>query len=247
MSAVTYTATREIHADHTVSELVNNGDFASGATGWTATGWTVGTDATHNTGNTSALTQSITVSSGLEYNVTYTISGRTAGTLTAAIGAVSGSAQSTNTTFVEPLTAAASGSVNLTFTPTTDFDGTIDDVSVQLSGSFSLGIQASQLSESRVVKKNPQISLNGTQETIFHRRDKLWNFTSTLIERAVLTSGYYYEFIESVYAGETFTFDPYGTVASADNPVSVVMVGDPGISREGQTDYFRVSFQVREI
>lgn len=247
MTAVTYTATRKIHANHTQSELVSNGDFAAGSTGWTATGWTVGSGvATHNTGNTSSLSQTLTGTVGYDYVVTFTISGTpSAGSLTPYIGTGSGVAVSSNGTYSQTITSETD--LVLAFTPTTDFDGTIDDISVQVSSVWSMNISAAQLSENWPILKNTHISLDGTQETIFQRQDQVWDFTSTLITKANLTNAYWYEFLASVYAGETFSFDPYGTVASPDSAIDVVMVGEPSIVRDGNVGFFRVGFTVRQV
>jgi len=114
------------------ANLVTNGDFPTDLTGWTGTNWAqAATKALHTAGNVAALTQSIAVTSGAKYQVIFTVSGRTAGTITAAIGAAAGSARSADGTYCEYITALATGSIALTFTPSSPFDGNLDDISVK--------------------------------------------------------------------------------------------------------------------
>jgi hypothetical protein len=113
------------------SELNTNTNFS---TQWTATGWTTtSTTAQHNTGNTNVLspTTPITIVAGNTYQVVFTIASRTAGTVTPGIGGQSGQpveANSTNET--QLITASTTG--NLTFTPSSTFDGVISAVSVKI-------------------------------------------------------------------------------------------------------------------
>lgn len=118
--------------DDLAADQVTNGAFGSDLTGWTGTNWAQNAGkAQHTAGATAALTQALTLTLGAKYQVLFTISGRTAGNVTAAIGAAADSARSANGSYVAYLTAAAGGSVNLTFTPSSDFDGSLDDIKVQ--------------------------------------------------------------------------------------------------------------------
>jgi len=76
---------------------------------------------THATGSTTALTTSLAAVNGTYYQITYTITGRTAGSITIAYGGTSTLAF-TGTSSTGPL---ASSTAVLTITPTTDFDGTV--------------------------------------------------------------------------------------------------------------------------
>lgn len=113
------------------AEKVVNGQFISSA-GWTlGTGWTFDStneEMDHSSG-TAALEQNVNAASGKTYRVTFTVRNRTAGTLTPSIGGVNGTAVSTNETFTQDIVSTGTG--NLKFTPTTDFNGSVDDVSVQ--------------------------------------------------------------------------------------------------------------------
>jgi len=114
-------------------ELITNGGFDAD-TDWTkGTGWTIaGGVATHASGTQSdieATGSSSLLTSGKHYMVVFTVSGRTAGTLTAVMktgGESSG--QTTNGTFSVVL---AAGTGNFVFRGTSAFDGSIDDISVR--------------------------------------------------------------------------------------------------------------------
>ena len=120
------------------AELLANPSFTNDLSSWTAGAnwaWATG-GAQHTAGATATLAQSVAVTSGQSYLVAFVISGRTAGTVAVSLGAVVLDAGGT-TTFSETqagigIVAGASGSVALTITPTTDFDGTLDSVSITL-------------------------------------------------------------------------------------------------------------------
>ncbi len=157
--AVTYSATggqyifKGINSTATLgSDLVTNGAFTSDLSGWTDSGsswsWVAGV-AQHTPGSASTLSQNVTVTSGNTYQITIVISGRSAGSVSFTLGSVpmvdysTTSAWSANGTFRRTLVATASGSVTLTITPTTAFDGAIDSISVQ---NVSLGsVMATQV------------------------------------------------------------------------------------------------------
>ncbi len=121
------------------TDIVVNGTFTGNATGWTLGGgggapdWAYASNTvTHgNGGGTTALQPSaaLTVTVGTVYKVQFTISNYVAGTVTAGIGGVSGSAAGANGTYNYTLTATTTG--NLLLTPTTTLDATLDTISVQ--------------------------------------------------------------------------------------------------------------------
>jgi len=124
------------------SELVTNGTFDSDLSGWTiggtGSGWTWDSGkAKHNTGNTDTLSQDISVTDGTTYQVEITISGRTAGSIIVDVGGVyiysygSDKNLNSNTTYKRTLVASGTGSQVLTITPTSNFDGAIDNVTVK--------------------------------------------------------------------------------------------------------------------
>jgi len=118
------------------SNLVTNGDFSGGGAGWTATNWVIAAGATHTPGNISALSRSVTISAPppapnyMVWWIQVTMSGRTAGSLTLSLGnAIAGTYQD-NGSWCVRVAPTIGGSITLMFTPTSNFDGTIDDIQV---------------------------------------------------------------------------------------------------------------------
>ncbi len=107
----------------TAMDLPTYGDEFLLDTGWTSTGWTgdFASGWTHTTGNTSVLSQSKAAVANTKYQITYTITNRTAGSVAVAFGG-----QSQNWIYYSggfgPTTTSTA---NLTITPTTDFNGKI--------------------------------------------------------------------------------------------------------------------------
>ena len=116
------------------SELVTNGDFASDLSGWTVTGsdwvWDSGT-VLHNIGNTTALYQGISITNGTRYQVGFDFTSP-AGSVIITFGSMIGSYfLSGNQTYTFAFRATSTGTANLTFTPTSAFDGTINNITVK--------------------------------------------------------------------------------------------------------------------
>jgi len=123
------------------TSIITNGDFASSLSGWTDSGsnwaYSSGT-ALHTAGVADTLSQSVSITNGYTYQVSFTIAGLTAGNISVSLGSVSVVNYGTTTTFgsnttiVRSLVATDStGSVNFTVTPSSDFNGSIDNISVQ--------------------------------------------------------------------------------------------------------------------
>lgn len=113
-------------------EKVTNGFFVSSA-GWTlGANWafdTTNEEMDHTVGATATLSQSVNAANAKTYRVKFTVRNRTAGTLTPTVGGVAGTAVSTNNDFSEDILTTGTG--NLIFTPSSTFDGSVDDVSVR--------------------------------------------------------------------------------------------------------------------
>jgi hypothetical protein len=114
-----------------------NRDF-SGAGNWSGTNWAVsGGTFLHTTGSTTNATlanANLTASSiisGQTYLITFTVTGMSAGTLIAKIGTAVAPTVSVDGTYHFPV-AAAANNADLIFTPTSTFNGAIDNVSLQL-------------------------------------------------------------------------------------------------------------------
>jgi hypothetical protein len=116
-------------------DVVINGDFASDTVWTKGANWAIAAGvATHTAGAVETLKQTGIAATGKTWKVVFTVSGRTAGTITPKIG-VTGTARSSNDTYTENI--AATGA-DLEFVPSSDFDGSLDNVSLQL-----VNIQAS--------------------------------------------------------------------------------------------------------
>ena len=88
-------------------------------------------------------------------------------------------------------------------------------------------------------------ALGGRVETLRNRKEIHWNIGTDHIEHADLPV--WYEFMDSVDAGEAFKLDPYGTAATPDAPRDVILEGNPTESRVGAIKVYTIRFRVREI
>lgn len=120
-------------------ELVTNGTFDGNADGWTlGTNWAYGTN---NACATSAdagetLSQTIAITSGSFYYVTFTIENYSAGDIRAELGGTTGTTRSADGTYTELIDAGAG--TDIVFNNVgTDFTGCITDVSVRLLDCWS--------------------------------------------------------------------------------------------------------------
>jgi len=122
----------------TGTDYISNGDFSGGFTDWTAgAGWSIsGGGALHTPGSTATLLQAVNVPliptpPGVGwYYLQFTVSGRTAGSVSVTLEDSTKAGYSANDTQVIFLTPTNGGAVDFYFTPTSDFDGTIDDISI---------------------------------------------------------------------------------------------------------------------
>lgn len=109
---------------------------AATISGWSGANWTYsyanGGESLHKTGATTALSSSNAVVSGQAYLTTYTVKYGTAGNVTMSAGGLTDSARSSSGTFTYYGTATATTAIE--FTPSTDFDGAVQLVSVQALG-----------------------------------------------------------------------------------------------------------------
>jgi hypothetical protein len=122
------------------AELVTDGDFGGAdLSAWgSPANWSLSSGtALHATGATAALTQNINIVSGKKYYIAVTMAGRTAGSIAIAIGTVSviysGASGDfiANGTVYRSFVGGATGALTLTITPTSTFDGSIDDVVIK--------------------------------------------------------------------------------------------------------------------
>lgn len=117
--------------------------FWTQGTGWAITAGSPGSAAhTPGTANTVALSENpIGLVASTNYTLAYTISGRTAGTLQPSLGTTNGTSRSANGTVTETISCPAANAL-LAFTPSSNFDGSITNVTltpVGVSGCQSVG------------------------------------------------------------------------------------------------------------
>lgn len=116
----------------TTDQIAGRGAFTGAATGWTlAAGWAYGTNNIGHTGDGTGTAADDTLAAVATrvYDVTYTISSLTVGTVTVSLGGATGTARSANGTYTDTLTATTTA--GLAFTPTNTARFTLDSVTVK--------------------------------------------------------------------------------------------------------------------
>jgi hypothetical protein len=120
-----------------------------------------------------------------------------------------------------------------------------------LGQSYSLEVPAGTSSVSAIdravaVTKKAHTSIGGNRETILQRQDVDWTVRIEYLDRAAILQ--WREFLASVSAGEPFTLDPYGSLASPDMLLTVQLDDEGfGEERHGASLLVAISFKVREI
>ena len=109
--------------------------------------------------------------------------------------------------------------------------------------SYSIEFNADVLQPSYPARKNRVEALDGSADTFLFWNAKAWSVTASVIHNNDLPL--WEEFLASVIGGESFTFDPNGTIAVPDAPVTVELDGDYSIPRNGESFDFNPTFKVR--
>ena len=124
----------------TATDLPTYGSELLTSAGWTVNaGWTESPDDTFahtGGGGTATLTHSATIANATKYQISWTVTGRTAGSFTVSVGALASAAQTSTGSFGPTTTSTAA----FTITPTTDFDGTISVTSLKQITAVSTAI-----------------------------------------------------------------------------------------------------------
>ena len=111
---------------------------------------------------------------------------------------------------------------------------------------YTIDFNAQVLDRSKKAVSNKSQSLGGQTEILRVRKDVFWAVTSDYITEADRPQ--WEEFLDSVDAGEAFTFDAYGTSASPDNAISVELdSADYDVKRVDAIQYYTFTFKVREL
>jgi hypothetical protein len=118
-------------------ELTTNGTFDADASWTKGTGWTIASGvATHASGTAASLTQAVSLTAGAIYELTYTITSLSGGSITPQLTGgttVSGTARTSAGTYTQTLTAAT-GNTTLGFAAAAAAVGSIDAVSLKRIG-----------------------------------------------------------------------------------------------------------------
>lgn len=119
-----------------------------------------------------------------------------------------------------------------------------DEISLDLEAT----IETTPFSRKPKIEMNE--SLDGHREVL--RYHAIRTMTVHLAPSSGATLDAVIEFLDSVEAGESFTFDAYGSVAIPDDPVTATLQEggyDPSrfasVGAGGKTDYVTISFSVR--
>lgn len=112
--------------------------------------------------------------------------------------------------------------------------------------SYSIEFTPRALERSGRIDRSRRTSLAGNRETLLNRIETFWNVNSGRLLESQIPQ--WREFLASVAAGETFSFDPYGTIAMPDNPLSVDLEDDDHTeSRLGKTRRYIVALKLRVL
>ena len=117
----------------TEDEIVTNGTFTTDTswtkgTGWTISSGTASSDATQSADSDLDQTFSSGLVEGRSYTVSFTVSGRTAGNVTAVVGGTEGTDRATNATFTETIIAGSTDTIALR--ADLNFDGSVDNFTI---------------------------------------------------------------------------------------------------------------------
>lgn len=111
---------------------------------------------------------------------------------------------------------------------------------------YSMDVGMSAIDPADEADSDQHVALDGTTETVLHRIDEPWRFTTIPLDAAALAQ--MREFLNSHVSGEPFTIDPYGTVAEPDNPITVVLTSRRHPPRRlGTLMLYQLSFEVRKL
>lgn len=119
----------------------------------------------------------------------------------------------------------------------------------QVGQEYSFAVCLSDWTPRRSPETNETTSLSGRRFTTLHRIERTWS--AGIVPIHVLgpdasLARQIEEWADSVAAGETFTIDPFGTLADPLDPVEVSLEGDVRQSLASIVGYYSYSFTVRQ-
>lgn len=112
-----------------------------------------------------------------------------------------------------------------------------------IGNSYDLEFSPAILEPDRDISKHDSESDDGTIETQYSYGRDIWEVETISIVYGSANYDLWREFLDSVEGSEQFTFDPFGTIASPDNPVQVKLKGDYKPKRKNYNN-FTFSFKV---
>lgn len=101
---------------------------------------------------------------------------------------------------------------------------------------YSIEIPLSKWDESNEKEESVNKSLSGTRFSVLHRIDRGASFKTVSTDDQTLIEGLT-EMLDSVAAGEEFSIDPYGTIASPGTEIPVVIDGNFRKERVLETEF----------
>lgn len=111
--------------------------------------------------------------------------------------------------------------------------------------SYAIEFGPQDLTRSANTVKSVQRSMGGQGNTLKFRDEYFWQVTTDVVDKDAFDE--YRRFLDSVSDGQTFTFDPYGTVSAVDAPKSVELESTGYTEGRFGPRLLNASFTVREI
>jgi hypothetical protein len=112
-----------------------------------------------------------------------------------------------------------------------------------VDASYSLDLSLALNAEEYNPVTHHNVSIGGSRQVWFEREEV--NFNCRTIPLSGADRDAFLEFIRSVGDGQTFTYDPYGTIASPDNPQSAKLIGKPKPQLvDGSGPFFSYTFKI---
>jgi hypothetical protein len=155
---------RDLWVEIWAEDIVVNGYFNTDTVWAKGTGWTIANTMASHSGGAGDLTQSGILLLGVKCEVIYTVSGRSAGTITPKAGTAVGTSQNTNDTFTDEIICV--GNTDLVFSADAAFDGDIKIVSAKVNlTEYWLYVKKANLDDKITVKSSPQAGRSGRRLT----------------------------------------------------------------------------------
>lgn len=115
----------------------------------------------------------------------------------------------------------------------------------QVDESYSVDLNLTARGQSRQTDRAENKPISGATEVLLFNDWREFDSTTGYVTRAELSP--VEEFLASAVGGGTFTFDPYGSIASPDTPLICELAQDNYAVTEAATGLRQISFKVREV